>query len=75
MDDMVRAERLGRFRRFPLWRSRMKIVTRQVRGKWQFGRVMQDGSTFWYAGSHTTERNALRSAERRILGYRYHADT
>ena len=61
---------LGRFRRFPLWGAGMKIVTRQVRGRWQFGRVQQDGSTYWYAGMHTTERNALRSAERRVSGYR-----
>ena len=70
MDDLDRAGRLGRYRRFPLWGAGMKIVTRQVRGRWQFGRVQQDGSTYWYAGMHTTERNALRSAERRVSGYR-----
>lgn len=70
MDDLDRAGRLGRFRRFPLWGAGMKIVTRQVRGRWQFGRVQQDGLTYWYAGMHTTERNALRSAERRVSGYR-----
>jgi len=49
------------------------VVTRQVRGKWQFGRVQGDGSVYWYAGSHSSEQNAHRAAERRIAGYIYHA--
>ena len=49
----------------------MKVVTRQVRGKWQFGRVQPDGTTYWYAGSHNSELNAYRAAERRVTGFVY----
>lgn len=48
-----------------------QVVTRQVRGKWQFGRVLQNGDVYWYAGFHSSEKNAHRAAEKRIEGYRY----
>lgn len=49
----------------------MKVVTKQVRGKWQFGRILPDGKTYWYSGSFATEIHAHRAAEKRIAGYRY----
>lgn len=49
----------------------VKVVTRQVRGKWQFGRIMPNGETYWYVGVHSSEKNAHRAAEKRIEGYRY----
>ena len=47
------------------------VVTRQVRGKWQFGKKMPDGSTMWFGGSYSSEKNAHRAAEDRIAGYIY----
>lgn len=49
----------------------IQIVTRQIRGKWVFGRVMPNGKTIWYGGSYTSEKNAHRAAEKRITGYKY----
>lgn len=47
------------------------VVTRQVRGKWQFGRIMADGKTMWYGGTFSSEIKAHRAAENRITGYIY----
>lgn len=51
--------------------SMKRVVTRQVKSKYEFGLIMPSGDIYWYAGSYASERHAHRAAEKRIVGYKY----
>jgi hypothetical protein len=49
----------------------VKVVTRQVRKKWQFGRILENDDIYWYRGDYASEKHAHRAAENRVAGYKY----